>query len=246
MQYINGGWELMATTLGTSLYGSSAYGSSSGYSIDGMFSVGSSLSNLSSLGSSWGAGAGASAAGSSDDGMSVASWAKNATAIYLGVAKTLDVYYSAKTQKNQLKAQAQQYVYQANQATQNARAATNDMYNAYRMGEYQAMQQGIQDQKIMSHARAQMAGSGVQMGSGSKKEVNQSNEIAHEINQNIIQMNTTSSAMRASLESANYQAQALISNANAQATQIMADSINPLSQAIFSSFMFGAGLFAIS
>lgn len=226
----------MATTLG-------GFGSLGSYDISGSFSSTDnsglmSSAQLSQMGNWGGSVSGASSGAKKTAGFGGKSWMQWVAAAYEDITKTVDVYYSAKSQKNQLKAQAQQYIYQANQATQNARAATNDMYNAYRMGEYQAMQQGLQDAKIMSHARAQAAGSGVQMNSGSKKEVNQSNQIAHEINQNIIQMNTTSSAMRASLESANYQAQALISNANARATQIMADSINPLSQAVFASFMF--------
>ena len=127
------------------------------------------------------------------------------------------------------------------------RSATNDVYNTYRMGEYQAMMQGLQDAQIIHGERASTASSGVRMNSESKQEVYNSNVYGAQQNQWAIQENTNSAARSAKmnvqkimknmsdleLQKANFKAQELIAMGNAQASNIQAKSIKPLENAIY-------------
>lgn len=57
------------------------------------------------------------------------------------------------------------------------------------MGEIQAMEQGVADAQKIASQRVQSASSGVQMDSGSKAELDQTNVLSAKINQYIIQKN---------------------------------------------------------
>lgn len=137
----------------------------------------------------------------------------------------------------------------------NVMSAQNDVYNQYRMGEYQAMQQGLHDAQIIHAQRAQTASSGVLMTSASKAELDQSNVMGAQINQHIIQENTNSAVRQAQanvtslqnqsiellsqsmqligqeadlkMQQANFMAQAAILEGDSQASNIMAKSIKP-------------------
>lgn len=127
------------------------------------------------------------------------------------------------------------------------RSATNDVYNTYRMGEYQAMLQGLQDAQIIHGERARTASSGVRMNSESKQEVYNSNVYGAQQNQWAIQENTNSAARSAKanvqklmknmsdleLQKANFKAQEIIAMGNAQASNIQAKSIKPFENAIY-------------
>lgn len=127
------------------------------------------------------------------------------------------------------------------------RSATNDVYNTYRMGEYQAMMQGLQDAQIIHGERASTASSGVRMNSESKQEVYNSNVYGAQQNQWAIQENTNSAARSAKmnvqklmknmsdleLQKANFKAQELIAMGNSQASKIESKSIKPLENAIY-------------
>lgn len=127
------------------------------------------------------------------------------------------------------------------------RSATNDVYNTYRMGEYQAMLQGLQDAQIIHGERASTASSGVRMNSESKQEVYNSNVYGAQQNQWAIQENTNSAARSAKanvqklmknmsdleLQKANFKAQELIAMGNSQAAKIESKSIKPLENAIY-------------
>lgn len=127
------------------------------------------------------------------------------------------------------------------------RSATNDVYNTYRMGEYQAMLQGLQDAQIIHGERARTASSGVRMNSESKQEVYNSNVYGAQQNQWAIQENTNSAARSAKdnvqklmknmsdleLQKANFKAQEIIAMGNSQASNIQAKSIKPFENAIY-------------
>lgn len=127
------------------------------------------------------------------------------------------------------------------------RSATNDVYNTYRMGEYQAMMQGLQDAQIIHGERASTASSGVRMNSESKQEVYNSNVYGAQQNQWAIQENTNSAARSAKmnvqkimknmsdleLQKANFKAQEIIAMGNSQAAKIESKSIKPLENAIY-------------
>ena len=139
--------------------------------------------------------------------------------------------------------------------------AQNDVYNQYRMGEYQAMQQGLHDAQIIHAQRAQTASSGVLMTSASKAELDQSNVMGAQMNQHIIQENTNSAVRQAQanvtslqnqsiellsqsmqligqeadlkMQQANFMAQAAMLEGDSKASNIMAKSIKPFMNAGF-------------
>lgn len=192
-------------------------------------------------------------------------------------------YFNSMSKRRELEAQSNSLMYQAQTALMNSQIvesklslipamkelnkiaietnnsnvlnAQNDVYNQYRMGEYQAMEQGLRDAQIIHGQRAQTASSGVLMTSASKAELDQSNVMASEINQHIIQENTNSAVRRAQanvtnlqnqsiellsqsmqligqeadlkMQQANFMAQAAILEGDSQASNIMAKSIKP-------------------
>ena len=184
-------------------------------------------------------------------------WTKLAKA---GVRATAEFYDSMSSRKEQQHLSTN-YQYQAlaydmqsklvdidiQNAKLDIRSATNDVYNTYRMGEYQAMLQGLQDAQIIHGERASTASSGVRMNSESKQEVYKSNVYGAQQNQWAIQENTNSAARSAKmnvqkimknmsdleLQKANFKAQEIIAMGNAQASKIESKSIKPLENAIY-------------
>lgn len=193
-------------------------------------------------------------------------WTKLAKASIKGVAE----FYNSSSQRRQLEAESSSYEAQAKTARLNAnvlnyafgvndaatrlaeydvRLAQLDVFNTYLEGEYQAMEQGLQDAQIIANQRAQSSHSGVRMDSASKQEVDKSNLLGASINQSIIQQNTWSNARMAKakvteaqnnvmniqsqkydiqMQQANYLAQAVVAEGDAEASNIMAKSIKPL------------------
>lgn len=151
-------------------------------------------------------------------------------------ASGMAAFSSAQQSRLYADLQSSGYSSQAATALLNARQSMNDMYNAYRIGEYQALLQGVSDSQAVSKARANAASSGVRMRSGSKAEVDQSNRMSARMNQITIQQNATSAAMRSYLSAVNYKAQATVAQGNARAAHIMAHAESPFLSGV-SSFM---------
>ena len=186
-------------------------------------------------------------------------WTRLAKSALKGTAE----YYNVRSQKTQLKNNSYQEAMQANVAMLNAQYSKqisdlnaentrNEMYNVYRMSEHQAMIQGFQDAQVMHAQVAQTGASGTRIGVGSKKELDQTNELGHTINQNTLWENTISQAnalrteevnyqTQGILQQANYIAQAYVSQGNAQASQIVADSLDPVGEGILSAVNSFAG-----
>lgn len=121
------------------------------------------------------------------------------------------------------------------------------MYNTYRQGAYQAMQQGLADRAKLGQIRASQSASGVRMGSGSAKEVENSQKMMTDLNAITIQQNTTSAAMAQKVQTANFLASAEINKGNAQAARTMASSIDVFSNVLTNSLMaFGDSLIGSS
>ena len=102
------------------------------------------------------------------------------------------------------------------------------MYNAYKVGAYRAMQQGLVDGQNIAAIRSASAQSGVRMNTGSKAEVEKSARLIKEQNRIANQMSTTSAAMNAHIAKANAQAQGIIAEGNAQAARTMQHGYSPL------------------
>lgn len=204
-------------------------------------------------------------------------WTKLAKASIKGVAE----FYNSASQRRQLESESNNYRSQAVTARLNAkvlnyalgvndsavrlaeydvRLAQLDVFNTYLEGEYQAMEQGLQDAQIIANQRAQSSHSGVRMDSASKQEVDKSNLLGASINQSIIQQNTWSNARIAKakvteaqnnvmniqsqkydiqMQQANYMAQAIIAEGDAEASNVIAKSIKPFLNGIVA---FGASL----
>lgn len=183
-------------------------------------------------------------------------------------------WFDSMTERRQLESQSQSYLYDAQLSFMNAnlvdtqkklaelaefdvRSACNEVYSQYLNGQIQAFEQGLQDAQTTASQQAQSASSGVRMNEGSKAEIDKSNRVSAEINQQIIQRNTENNASNAryqmyaqiqqqaqqlsdlDLQKANYMAQGYIAMGNYQAMRIQAKSIKPLEQA---GYAFGESL----
>lgn len=172
------------------------------------------------------------------------------TALAKAGMKGYGAYLDARSQQRELRfgatvsrmsaQSARQNAYFADrQAKINARNSINDMYATFRMGEHQAMLQGVQDAQLTHKQQAVTASSGTRMNVGSKNEIDYTNRVSAEINQKSIQENTVRAASQYKLQSvnaevngllevANYNAQALIAEGDARASDIMAKAVDPL------------------
>lgn len=151
---------------------------------------------------------------------------------YLGAgAKSLSAgisaYTTAMQSKRYYEAQANAYQSQVTTANANASTAYNNMYNAYQMGAYKAMLTGLANGQRIANTRAINAQSGVRMSSGSKAEVESSQRLMKEVDRITLQQNTTSAAMKQYVNAANYKAQGIIAQGNADAANIMSSGISP-------------------
>ncbi len=150
-------------------------------------------------------------------------------------------YAGAKTQTADLSARATNYAIQANNyrtqaaiAQMNAKSARNAMYNAYKQGEYKAMQQGLSDAQQISATRARAANRGVKLNDGSTAELELTGRQVAKMNQDAIQQTTSSSANQARQQEMNYNIQSLAYQTNAQVSDIQANLQNQLKD-IYSS-----------
>lgn len=178
------------------------------------------------------------------------------TALAKGAMKGIGTYFDARSQQRELRFQGTMSRFQASMARQNAyfaekqaqinaKNSINDMYATFRIGEHQAMLQGLADSQVTHKQQAVTASSGTRMNVGSKNEIDYTNRVSAEINQKAIQENVVREASNFKLQSvnaevtgllevANYNAQALIAEGDARASDIMADAIDPVSSGILS------------
>lgn len=145
-------------------------------------------------------------------------------------------------------AQADSYNYQANIAMQN-------MFNAYRQGEWQAMDMGIKDRQKLADIKTTNASSGVRMTTGSKKELEDSQRLIHAQNQKALKDNIEAQASQYRQQAVNMQAQAIVAKGNAQAQNMMASSWSPfvngfmtigsgIAKAYYGADMYSKGLYS--
>ena len=152
-------------------------------------------------------------------------------------------YFSNAAKKLQFKQQAQQYEAMAQVNELQAKQSQQQMYNTYRSGAWSAMQQGLADRARLGQIKASQSGSGILMGSGSAKDVINSQKMTSELNQIALQQNTISSANQSRIQTANYLASAEINRGNAAASRTMSNSINAFSDFIGGSLLaFGNSL----
>lgn len=148
-------------------------------------------------------------------------------------------YFQAQEEKNNYRAMASNYDYQAKIADLNARASKLNIANAYKSSEYQAMQQGLADAQRISRTRTRTAGRGVQLNSGSAAELETTQKMNAELNQQAIRKNRVEAVNQQRLNLASAQGQGIVNRANAQAARDIAGTINPFLRGLGSFLTMG-------
>lgn len=168
------------------------------------------------------------------------SWQAKTAAGVTGVKEGVNQYFSSVTKRLQFKQQAQQYEAQARLNMLQAQQSRRQTYDIHRSYDWAAMQQGLADRAKLGQIRASQSGSGVLMGSGSAKEVENSQKMTAELNQIALQQNATNADSQSRIQTANYLAAAEINKGNAQAAETMRKSIDTFSN-ILSGTLLGFG-----
>lgn len=148
-------------------------------------------------------------------------------------------YFGAQEEKDNYRAMASNYDYQAKIADLNARASKLNIANAYKSSEYQAMQQGLADAQRISRTRTRTAGRGVQLNSGSAAELETTQRMNAELNQQAIRKNRVEAVNQQRLNLASAQGQGIVNRANAQAARDIAGTINPFLRGLGSFLTMG-------
>ena len=148
-------------------------------------------------------------------------------------------YFGAQEEKDNYRAMASNYDYQAKIADLNVRASKLNIANAYKASEYQAMQQGLADAQRISRTRTGTAGRGVQLNSGSAAEIEATQRMNAELNQQAIRKNRVETVNQQRLNLASAQGQGIVNRANAQAARDIAGSINPFLRGLGSFLTMG-------
>lgn len=124
-----------------------------------------------------------------------------------------------------LDASAKGHEYQRDVALINAEIAKMQIEGAYQSGAYEAMVQGLADRQKMSQEVVRQASSGTKIGQGSNADISTTQWINAQINQRVIQKNTTKAINQARMEQANANAQAILEQANADAKRAMKGNV---------------------
>lgn len=145
---------------------------------------------------------------------------------------------SAGSQAHQSKMQNQMAAnkakYDARISRLNARSQAFDTVANQIALEQQASQKALQEAAVMAQTRISHAASGVAMDSASKYEVRANQQLMHVAGMANAEMNRVQALNNDQLKVEQYRANALLSQAEAQASSIVADSINPNKQLMLS------------
>ena len=147
--------------------------------------------------------------------------------IFGAVNSAIGAYYSAESQKNQLKMQAQNQRFQAGMARINARGAAFSAAQIMQAGQQQSGRYTMQAGQARASAVASMAGRGIRGGVGSAGEVLGSMDLIKEIDRLTINANTVRQAEAARTQATNYATQATMSQLSAQNLSSTAGTIYP-------------------
>jgi hypothetical protein len=147
------------------------------------------------------------------------------------LSSAIGSYYSAQSQKNNLR-------FQSDIAGINARIAELGAQSAFNQGQQQVGALTLKAGQIKSSQRAAMAANGVDLGEGNAAEVQASTDIVKEIDANTLIANAVRSAWGYRTQGTNYQNEAAMGRATAS-------TISPLATG-FSSLLGSAGSVANS
>ena len=145
---------------------------------------------------------------------------------------------SAGSQAHQSKMQNQMAVnkakYDARISQLNVKAQAYDAVANQIALEQQVSQRSLQEAAVMAQTRVSHAASGVAMDSASSYEVRANQQLMHVAGMANAEMNRVQALNNDQLKMTQYRANALLSQAEAQASSIVADSINPNKQLMLS------------
>lgn len=149
-------------------------------------------------------------------------------------------YYGLKAKQGELRMEALNAEFAANQANMAARAAERDAEVIIRAGQQAAAWRGAQEAQDVAAFRAGTAASGIEVGSGSAGEAERAMRLAAEVDKRTIKTNAQRQAAATREGAANARAGSLLTRATAANLRSSANSINPAAGAIGAG-MSGAG-----
>ena len=130
-------------------------------------------------------------------------------------------YFSAATQKENLRGQAAM-------AEINARISEMGAQSALMQGQHETARLTLNAGQLKGRQRAALAASGVAMGEGSAREIQASADILKDIDKNTIMANAVSQAWGQRMQAVNYQNEALFARANAKGIKPFASAATSL------------------
>lgn len=158
-----------------------------------------------------------------------------------GAAMSLaGTYYGLKAKQGELRAEAVNAEFAANQGNIAARAAERDAEVIMRASQQAAAWRGAQEAQDVASFRAGTAANGIEVGTGSAGEAERAMRIAAEVDKRTILTNGQRQASAVREGAANQRAGSLLGRASAANLRASANSINPVAGAIGQG-MGGAG-----
>lgn len=193
-------------------------------------------------------------------GISNNGWDQNASDIFsLGVGNAIiqgfGAFGESYKQNIQSKLNVANYEAQADNLNFQANVAMQNMYRAYRQGEWQAMDMGLKDAQKIADIKTSTASSGVKMSSASKQELVTSQKLIHAQNQKALEDNIEAQTRNYRMQAVSLRNQALMAKGNAEAQSIMSSSWSPfingfmtvgsgIAQAYLGANMYNKGLYS--
>lgn len=147
--------------------------------------------------------------------------------IFGAVNGAIGSFYAAQNQQNQLRMQAQNQAFSAEMGRINQRAARYTAAQLNEAGQQQAGAYTMRAGQARAGARAAMAGRGIQLGTGSAREVIGSMDIVKEIDRLSMSAANVRAQEAAKLQAFNIGTQALMSDISAQNLRASANTIYP-------------------
>lgn len=141
-------------------------------------------------------------------------------------------YYGLKAKQGELRSEAMNAEFAANQANMAARAAERDAEVIIRAGQQAAAWRGAQEAQDVAKLRTSTAASGVEVGTGSAGEVERAIRLAAEVDKRTIKTNAQRQASAMREAAANQRVGSLLGRASAGNLRASANSINPAAGAI--------------
>ena len=141
--------------------------------------------------------------------------------------QAMAAYYAAKSQKRQLRFQANELKFQQYMTSVNARRAEMEAMDRLRAGQVQAMQQTLQAGQVKAAQKVGLAASGVEAGSGTIQDILNSTDFMKEVDKATIDSNTARAVGAARMQAGDLRAQGAILGGQAGMLMAARRAISP-------------------